>query len=238
MKPPRIIIYGPPGSGKTGFAMTGGAKVKYLDIDGGVRTGLFMKDKWSEQRKLCFANVTDCTEPSAKQAVAFRKVKAIVESYADTKEAQKDKPILVIDSLTTLLEYCMRYVLDTNGILNKNPRQSDWGQRDTEIKQLLINLKSVDACIILLAHELSEEIDGTNVVNPAMTGQKLPPFILSQFDEILYARIMRTEGNKMEHIIWSTPTSSLRLRSRSCLPPQYSMNDGLLPFLAQMDFKP
>lgn len=238
MKPPRIMIYGPPGSGKTAFTMTGGAKVKYLDIDGGVRTGLFLKDKWSDQRELCFDNVTDCTEPSAKQAVAFRKVKALVESYAENKDAQKERPILVIDSLTTLLEYCMRYVLDTNGILNKNPRKSDWGQRDTETKQLLINLKAVDACIILIAHEISEEADGTIVINPAMTGQKLPPFILSQFDEILYARLLKKEGNVTEYTIWSKPTASLRLRSRSCLPTTYNMDDGLLPFLAQMGFNP
>lgn len=51
--PPSILIYGPPGTGKTSLLGTLGEKVQILDLDGGVRRTLSLRDDWREERLKC-----------------------------------------------------------------------------------------------------------------------------------------------------------------------------------------
>ena len=238
MKPPKILLYGQFGTGKTMFTLTGGKRAQVIDLDDGLRSGLTYKDEWQGARIAAINNALSCHEDNPNTATAFSKAQSYIRSILDQCLAKKyPYDILVIDSLTTMSEYCMRSILNTNGMLGKNPQIQHWGLRDIAFKELLITIKAMPIVVILLAHIQSDEIDGVPTVSPAIAGKQLPPMLFSQFDEILYIKVRTIAQGKTEYIIQNQGTGSVLARTRSNFPDFYNVNNGLPKLLELMGHK-
>ena len=227
---PKIISYGRPGSGKSAFWLTLGAGSIYLDCDCGWRTGLTLKDRWSDSRGL--VELKECWETDGSKATAFSKTASYIQAIvAGVKDKSCKARVVVLDSFTSLAEAAMRDVLYTNGKLGTNPEIQHWSMMYNRIEQVLMNLKSLPLAVVLIMHQEIHEIDGVDTITLACPGQKLAPRITPYFDEILYSRVKNGAGGKNEYVIQSKSTASLPVRSRNNVPEGYNTNDGAVRLL-------
>jgi len=236
MKPPKILLYGPPGAGKTGFVGTAGKHLQLIDLDEGTRTLATMDDKWKEERKLCLAGVLECYEENPKRAIAFNKARSYLDTiFTQCYDGKYAYKVVGIDSLTTLSEYSMRSILANNAMLGKNPQLQHWGARDILLKEILINLKALPVAVVVIAHQHLGKDDDTQYC-PAIAGKQLPPLLHSQFDEILHMRVRKAAQGKVEYIIEGTGQADCLVRTRSNFPSPYFADEGFPKLLSLMGY--
>ena len=214
--PPKIILAGNPGSGKTALALTLGEGTTVIDLDDGLLTGMTLKDAFFERRQQ--VEVKPCKEDNPNKALAFAKAMSYVRGMSD--ECLKGKPPcrgLVIDSLTTLAEGAMRYVMSNNGMLGQHPQIQHWGLRDLELQNFFLTVYSLPMVVVLIVHlqTVQEEGDVRAAVGPdgrmkmelitktkfkiALPGKAYPPKLPPRFDELWLAE--QEEGQEAR---WST----------------------------------
>jgi len=235
IKPPKIILFGPYGSGKTCFSMTGGKHVQLLDMDEGVRSGFTLKDKFTSLRKE--VDIIEIHESDPSKAMAFPKFKSYLESIAkQCREGTYKFKVLVIDSLTNAHEYCLRMILSYSGLMGQKPRIQDWMLRDIEFLNLCVLIKSLPIAVIVCAHQQVIEQDLTNVLTPWLPGKSLPSNMFSKFDEVLYIKPYLIAGGKTDFKIQNISTSSVCARTRSNFENNLSVDIGLIELLKLMGY--
>ena len=235
MNPPKILIYGDAGSGKTAFATTLGGRLEIIDIDQGIRTALMLKDKWTDERGEVELKTAYENDPS--KAIAFD----LVESYVNTAVGEcmvRKFPFraLCVDSWTTLAEMAVRKVLAQNNMLGKNPQIQHWGMAFTLLEGLLLKLRSLPIVVVLTAHIQRLEEDGVSKVVIATPGQKLPAKVPAYFDEIWRLKTRNAAGGKKEFIIQTISSESVMARSRGCLVDGTSVDLGLVEVLRRIGY--
>lgn len=219
---PKILAWGPPGSGKTAFWTTLGDKCEILDLDNGLNTALTLDDEWKAQRQEC--NVTQCLNPNPNVPQAFRQTLERVKKIQSDKEYSK---VLVVDSLTTLVESGIREILKNRNVLGKNPEIQDWGALYNWCDNLFAYLQILPVPVVVIAHEYIRTIDDNTEKGIAIKGQKLGPnHILPKMDEIWYFETKRAAGSKILYTVKTRSTGSVRdVRSRM------NVEDGFLQSL-------
>ena len=234
-KAPKILLFGPYGSGKTCFATTAGACTQILDLDQGLNSVLSLKDKFSTARGE--VDVLEAHENEPDRALAFMKARSYIQSIASQcRKGTYPFKILVIDSLTNLHEYGMRMLLANSGLLGQKPRIQDWMMRDIEFLNICIILKSLPIAVVLTAHQQVVEQDETMVVTPFLPGKSLPPNLISKFDEVLYMKSVLVAGGLTDFIVQNVSTTSVRVRTRANFPNNFNSNEGLAKLLELMGY--
>lgn len=234
-KPPKILIFGNYGSGKTLFAMTGGKYVQLIDLDEGVKSGKTFQDNFTNIRKE--VDILQCYESEPKRALAFMKAQSYIQSVSEQCSVKKYPfKILVIDSLTNLHEYCMRMILANSGLLGQKPRIQDWMLRDIQFLNLFLIVKSLPIAVVVLAHQQIHLQDDTNIITPHLPGKSLPNNLISKFDEVLYIKSKLIAGGKTEYNIQNISTTSINVRTRANFKNNLNVNVGLLKLLELMDY--
>ena len=100
----------------------------------------------------------------------------------------------------------------------ENPQIQHWGVILNEILNIVTLIRSLPICVFVLAHETMYTSDDQNVVQIAISGQKLPGQITRQFNEIWYLRAKPSGAGAQDLFIQSVPTSSITCRSGRGLP--------------------
>ena len=233
VKPSKILLFGPYGSGKSCFSTTAGGYTQVLDLDDGLESARSLKDAFTSVR--AEVDVIEAHENEPDKAMAFMKARSYIASIASQcRKGTYPFKILVIDSLTNLHEYCMRMILSNSGLLGQKPRIQDWMMRDIEFLNLCITLKSLPIVVILIAHQQITEQDSINVITPFLPGKSLPPNLISKFDEVLYMKPTLVAGGKTEYRIQNVSTTSICVRTRSNFPNNLNADIGLLEILKLM----
>jgi hypothetical protein len=181
--PPRILLYGKAGSGKSALSYTLGGHAQCFDFERGWESGRTLQDQFtSVRREVDIAGPVDkkgmpigyvdldTTKPSA-----FLTFKSDIIKVADqiTKGTYPYKA-LIIDSLTTLAEAAMRNILHNQGqkwagvdisTITKGFIQiQHWGFLFTDILNVLSIIRSFPIVVVMLAHtKVSEEISTVNI---------------------------------------------------------------------------
>jgi hypothetical protein len=234
-----MIIYAPPGGGKTGFALTGGPLVSVADFDDGLATGLTLKDRWTPERVQ--VEMTQFLDPEPTKAQAWAKFKTWVRDLQVKSKLPSGLPfkVLVIDSLTQMCEACLRFITGNSGKLGKdevtNITQPEWGLLQLEVLEMVRLLKSLPCITIFLAHQEVKELDGTSSIDVGIPTQKLPPKLIALMDEVLFLQV-RTVGGVTSRNILTKPTGAATIRSRSNLEPSIPVDKGLRYLLRQMGY--
>lgn len=139
--------------------------------------------------------------------------------------------VLVIDSLTFLGNAAVRDVLAMNARLGQQPYQSDWGEAQNKVEEVLSYLYAEDMrCnIVVNAHVSYMELKNQNVVKayPAAPGKALSPKIGRYFNSMLE---VRTVGKNRE--ITTVPHGLLELKhsNPARVKPSYPIATGLADF--------
>jgi hypothetical protein len=247
--PPKILLMGPYGTGKTALALTLGEYAEVIDLDNGLRTAVGLKDKFTEARLSVEARL--CWEERYDIATSFAKAKSnILDVVSSCRKKTYKKKALIVDGLTNLVDCSVRSVCGNQGDPNKKPTLPVWGMAIGEIENLLIALKSLPIVVVLIAHTFQVIQDGeidegetdsatgkkfdskpliTEVL--ACSGQKLPGKVTAAFDEVWR---MEVQGNRF--CLRSIRLARAPARSRACLPDKTDANLGLVEILKKIDY--
>lgn len=232
IKPPKILLYGDVGTGKTAFTLTLGDRLQVLDMDEGTLTGVTLDDKFRSRR--LEVDVVSCPDPDPNKATAFGCGKAHVLKVAN-QAVRKAYPYdaFAIDSLTALADHAVRMVMVNSGMAGKNPQIQHWGLAFNEIENILTVARSIPGVFILIAHAMNIEIDGNTKKEIAIPGKSLPNKIARYFDEIWFAKVQNKAGGKQAFTIQTKSTASIVARSRLNIPDGIDMSLGLEEILKQ-----
>lgn len=211
-KPPKILLYGPPGCGKSALALTLGARAQILDMDDNLAVGLGVKDNLSSERQAI--DIKQFLDEDATKATAFSRIKKYIYGInAEIKAGRFPFEAVVLDSLTAFADMAVRQVMANNGKLGENPQIQHWGTAFNEIENVLLVLKSLPLVVVIVAHEMMTTIEDQDKVLIALPGQKLPGKVTRMFNEIWYVKVRSKGGSKREHFLQTCPSSSITARS-------------------------
>lgn len=240
-RPPKVIIVGPVGCGKTALLSTFGEGLQVADMDDGMLTAVKLQDQWTSQRHQ--VDVKQFLEPEPQlKAIAWNQFKNYV--YGLTGEiARKTYPFkaFAVDSLTAMANAAVASILATSGRLGKNPEIQHWGLAFTEIKNVLGVLRSLPIPIILTAHEQTKTIgkgdDAEDRLEIAISGKNLPTQVCAFFDEIWYMRVRPAGAGKNEYLVQTLSDSKITARSRGGLPDRTNTNVGMRELFKKIGYE-
>jgi hypothetical protein len=222
VKPPHIIIYGQPGTGKTAWAMTVGERGTMLDLDGGYVTATTLYDQHREKRLKC--NIELFKPESPTDYGMFNKVKARVHQiYEQVRTKNPAAPkILIVDTLTALNAAAERQVVPVG-----QAKIQDWGMIINEILQVTQMLSWLDIPVILLAHQQSQMTDDNELISIGVAGKHTGKNIVAGFDELWYSKVVRDPvkaGAPAQYVLQTRPTAQVVVRSRYNPPDPIPMS--------------
>ena len=147
-------------------------------------------------------------------------------SYADFelkfKELEANCPYdtIVIDSITTLEEYCMDKALKTNR--RSMPTMNEWNILIAELKDLFMRATKMSNHLVVVAHEqmLQDELTGEVLIRPLIVGKKLPGQLPLWFDEVYRTQVSRNKDGVPIYSILTASDLKYTAKSRlNCLQP-------------------
>ena len=235
-KPPKILMYGPPGSWKTSTALTVGEGALVLDLDNGLMTALTHQDQFTEDRKS--VDVVQFRDERAGRPQAFKKCKDYIKKLAGQKPEELPS-CLVIDSLTAMSDYCVDHVMVNNGkAIDSAPEIQHWGAVFRELGYVMKHIYAMQIPVVLIAHDSLNQIDeNTTQIELAVHGKKMPAQIQQYFDDIWYMK-MKPEGqNKFDCKIQTIKDSVITARSRNGLKNGTSAGLGMKKLFKEMGYE-
>lgn len=236
VKAPKILIYGPAGTGKTACALTLGSRAHVVDMDDGLLTGLTLQDKWSEDRQQ--VDVVQFLEEDPRTARAFLSVKKhLMDVVNKARQGKWEFDALVIDSLTAMAEFAMRSVLASNGMLGNVPQIQHWQLAFTEVENIMIILRAMPCPVILIAHDQVRTIDEQDYVRIAIPGKNMPTKITRYFDEVFYSKVKTKGGGKREYLLQTRASGSIEAKSRGNLEALVDTSIGMTGILKLMGYE-
>lgn len=220
-KPPKILIYGAAGSGKT--ALVSQANNGYmLDFDDGMRTALFLKDAFYDKRMAIEFDLYKDADPCKPKGWVSAKQKILNISSAIAKGTFKHDAVIV-DSLTGAAQAVQNQVMAQAGRPNGKPEIQHWGMIVSELENILTILTSLNTLVLITAHELpmltrkgslghpEEDVHELRVL---CAGKKLPEKLPWMFDEFWHAD-SKFVGKKPKFTVTGAKTSYIQARTRS-----------------------
>lgn len=229
-KPPKILLMGTFGTGKTVFSTSLGSQTEVLDLNRGLRSAFMFKDEFSKER--AETEVKQCWDEEPERAKVFPRVRSFVNGIAsECKKGTYKKKILVVDSYTDLATESLRNVLDGAGILGKQPQIQHWGAAFLQLENLMYVLRTLPIVVILTSHIRRVETGDTTTYILETPGKNLPQKIPTFFDEVWCAKI-----RGKDYVLQTTGTSGMACRTRSGLENNTKQNVGLKEVLGLLGY--
>jgi len=202
-----ILVYGPPGVGKTVFAgstedVAAARDVLFLDVEAGTMS---IRD-----RKFLIGHATTWNE-----------LKEVVNWFLSDPGAKKIKTVC-IDSLTEVVKLATAQVIQDD--MMRNPTRDvdlstlqDWQRTILRVSRMVQLLRDagVNFVATALAAELKDELSGAVIKKPALPG-KLSDEIPGYFDVVGYLYIDTTDKNNgAKRMLRVDPTYNILAKDRS-----------------------
>jgi hypothetical protein len=230
--PKKIMIYGPPGAGKTALMATFGEGLEILDIGRGLQTALTMQDQWTADRKKTLVNEFYDRDPAMPDS--FQRLKArVFEIGAQCAAKKYPHKCVGVDELTALGMGACRYILFNGGrflphiapnVKTGGMTQPEWGLAMNEVLNIVNVLKSLPVHVIMVAHDVTEDEENAAKKTINVIGRKLAPQLPGYFDEVLHMKVDQTSKKR---ILQTQPTWDVVARTRSQLPDKFDVDKGM-----------
>ncbi len=251
----KMLLIGNTGAGKTGAlaSLVGeGYKLFIVDFDNGLDVlKNIVLDKYADKAEnVQYKTFADDVSFQG-NGLVVKSAKAFEEgmkSLAKWSDEGKDygsiwtwgpDTIVVIDSLSLMGRMAMNKTLSLNNRLATSPTQSDWGDAQDEIENLLAMLyaPSVKCNVIVMSHIVQiENANGVNEGFPMTLGKALSPKVGRYFNTMF---LMKTVGlgAAKKRVIRTVPDGSISVKHPLVgrgLPDELPIETGLATFFRML----
>lgn len=252
---PKIILMGPSGCGKTALACTLGKGAKLWAFESGYITALTLKDNFATQRNevdlagpVYKGQSTSYVEQTPMAPAAWVRFKTDLISFSNGAILDANKPDAprcahIFDSLTTMFEAAMRYVMANSGKPLGNPEIQHWGIAFTEVYNMLNIIRSLPGTAILLAHTQRDEVkknksdkEGQQIIELAIPGKNFPSKVTAIFNEVWYMRMEQAAGNTFRRTLQTMSDPQISAKTQFQLGNNFDTNVGMTDILAKMGY--
>lgn len=231
--PPKILLMGSYGTGKTLFATTLGKHGRVYDLNNGLLSAVTFKDKFTAQR--AEIDVRTCWESDPSKATAFGVFRSYMQSLS-TEASGMSQGAIIIDGYTDLAEFSMRSVMAAQNKLYEQPQIQHWGMGFAGIERVLMILRSLPIVVVMIAHTRRIEHGGDDLKFELCTpGQKLPQKIPTYFDEVWFSEVLGS-GSTAKYRIKTKSSGAVACRTRANIPDIVDMDTGLPTVLKMMGY--
>lgn len=229
---PKILIYGPAGTGKTALVSQASGGYLFSFDSGGMQTALNLQDEFTKYRhSIEFDEFVD-TNPD--RPSAYRKFKEKLFSFVQQLQRDKDKfpyDALVVDSLTAMGQAAMREVManvgrtpSKSGVAMQGPEIQHWGLAIADLRNMITLLTSLPIMILVTSHDIiQEENDGSVKKRPNALGSKLPSELPPYFSEVWLASVKVKPQRKFDFTVSWMPSSTYETRTRTGVMQELSV---------------
>lgn len=172
-----VLLYGPPGSGKTTAAATAPGPVMWLNAEGGNALAYARKTARERGTRLLELRL-DPKETNVKQMLG--------EAYLYVKKHPEIRTV-VVDTLAKVRESLVQQ------IGGDTPKIQDWGAVAKILKDFVKSFRDLPVNLVLIAHEdVSDDAEAGRIVTP-LIGGTLNQIIPGEVDVVAYCRAFRTD---------------------------------------------
>jgi hypothetical protein len=260
LPPPKILLGGLPGIGKTALATSYGEGMQILAVDNALATCMTLKDQFHPERmKIDFV---DCIENSPSTvASSFAKVKSHLINLVNLAQQKKlffpdGMPLtaLCIDGLTFLTKAALDYILYNSNKLGKpmtpssdpkvmyanNPSMPEWGLMINEVVKVFQLIRALPITVIVTCHyEQNMTPEGAMRYDLALPTKELPRQIPGMVDELWFMQgQVQPAGMPLKRVLKTLSQPSVTCRSNYNLPDNTDCSIGMKAILEKMGVKP
>lgn len=241
--PPKVLLYGTYGTGKSALTMTLGQRLEMLDLNNGLRTGLTLKDAHTTARQSI--EVTQFIDKDPRMTLYGNlKMKVLDISNRCTARTYPYQAV-GIDCLTDLSSMALRYVMGNSGKRDQfdgksgapAPEIQHWGAMFNEITSLLLIIKSLPIAVVLIAHDQRDQIDGVPFTEIGISGKNMPNQVASYFDEVWYTRARPAAGGRMAYTVQTLASATITARTRFNVPDGTDQSIGMIEILRKAGYE-
>lgn len=255
----KLLFIADSGGGKSGALASlaaSGYNLRIIDTDNGLDVlRNYLTDPSSEYVKrdpkcaerVQFVTLTDPRKNVGgklipRSATVWQRAAKLLDNWEDGEvklgpiTTWTSQDVLVIDSLTTLSDAALDFILSMNGRLGQRPQLQDWGAGQDLVENLVEMLydEAVKCNVIVNCHitYIGEE-GGVLRGYPNTLGKALPPKIGRYFNTALMARSVGS-GSALRRKILTNTSGVVELKNTAPLrvKPEYDLAWGLAEYFA------
>lgn len=238
--PAKAVIYGAPGSGKTGLAMTAPDPLLIDFESGGLRTARAVLSDLKTQGYEVSKNARIVSiNAEASGGIQAREQLDKVLDYLRSKS--HPFKTVIIDPIGEMQKMLMKEVLERYPLkraMGNQPAMQDWGKSLSEANNIIQSFRALDLHVIIVAH--AEMPDNENDdIHPLATGKSFKPFLEGAMDLLGYLKIQTvedTQGNKStERILITNSDGRIRAKNRGGKLPSVISSPNMSDIFDLMD---
>lgn len=204
----KVLVYGGSGTGKSTFAGSFPTPF-FCDFDGGM---LCLRGKNVEYETY--------SDRSLLRPEAFSKFEAKIEEFkAQIAAGSMPYQTVVLDSITTMQEACLRQIQYANRTVGKQTTLQEWGMLVGKMEDVLYSITSMNVHLVAVAHEqiVQNELSSEVMILPLIVGKKLPDRLGLFFDEVYHSRVDRGQQGRPLYQMMTVADRMYKAKSRlSC----------------------